>query len=425
VQVVGGAGVAAVLAVGGTLILTTGGDDSDQPSPVATDVRTVESTTVTTSPTVSSVATTTTTVAAEPTPIASFGSAPFVIGDSGGTRENIDFHFTPDGTRIVARVNETEVVVLNAVTGDEVLRLDGAAGGAKLVISPDGTRAFAGSALWDLDTGGVITTLPRARNPVLSPDGSSMAVETDCDVRCVAVLDLRSGTRRYEIDNPPDPAFVTAAGELGPSMVPAFSPDGQWIVMASGVGETNDWPILIFDASSGAFVRSIRALLFGDVYFSADGTRIAINGPGLHLYDFTTGEAAAGWIPSPEWGSSPDGRLAIGDNAVLDRETGEVVVRLSEANFFASSDIQPEFDGSGDRILGPLTTLSPDGGERSLISVGVWDARTGELITTLAGTDKTTAGFDDAAPVSAHFSPDGSRIVTRSYDGTLTVWATP
>lgn len=194
----------------------------------------------------------------------------------------------------------------------------------------------------------------------------------------------------------------------------AFDPGGKRIV-AGG----RDGSLTIYDANSG---EKIRELIAGskamrsvrDAAFSPDGRDVvaAIPASGLHVWDASTGREI--FVEQGEGGKdfgsskySADGRTIVAvasatqqsDVLVLDALTGEPVRTIRIQGFANAAAYSPDdrFIAAGDTNV-----------------VRIWDAASGKLQKSLRGhTDVVT---------DVQFSPDGSEMLTGSFDFTARVW---
>jgi WD40 repeat protein len=201
------------------------------------------------------------------------------------------------------------------------------------------------------------------------------------------------------------------------------------------------------------FIEIVDDPIIFSVAFSPDGTQIATlseSAPSyLRLWDAVTGEKLHeveldldGRVIATTSGNlaySPDGRRVVAAYTnsvarVIDTQTGEVALELEHSQSIYSAafspdgrhivTVDPEADTpvvwdveTGERVLtatvgNPVSTVtfSPDG--RQIVGGGeqvqVWDAGTGELLTTLPGYG---AGHRSAPAVS----PDGKLLVMPGY----------
>jgi WD40 repeat protein len=258
----------------------------------------------------------------------------------------------------------------------------------------------------------------------------------------IRICDLSTGQKQ-----------VVLRGERPASL--RFSRDGRRIIsneaaVAPGTGKYRLW-----DASTGQQLAVLGAGRFtaynsGPV-FTPDGTRVVTaDGTLLRFSDAETGRqlSVAGPLGSPvdRVFFSPDGKRIIADQVFLcDGDTGQCIAALGDPK---SADWFFAWSARGSRLA--TCAKYPEN------SVRLWDARTGQLIRTMAGhanavmalafspdekrlasisSDQTARLWDGqtgqliAVPrghtgrlTSMAFSPDGTRLVTASYDRTMRLW---
>jgi WD40 repeat protein len=193
----------------------------------------------------------------------------------------------------------------------------------------------------------------------------------------------------------------------------AFSPEGS---MFASTGE--DGTLKVWDASTWRLISSFtgRGAAWGPS-FSADGSLVAAawdpgtgNGQ-VQVFD-ASGHRVASTVDVPppiDTALSPDGeRIAVasseGSVNVFDVGTREKVFTLAGGNCCTSSPSRG-------------VSWSPDGrliAASSRDAARVWDAESGTLRHTLLGHSSLVS--------SVAWSPDSSRLVTGSLDGTAKVW---
>ncbi|HEV2764376.1 MAG TPA: WD40 repeat domain-containing protein [Pyrinomonadaceae bacterium] len=201
----------------------------------------------------------------------------------------------------------------------------------------------------------------------------------------------------------------------------SFSPDGRYVVTA-GFDDT----ARVWDADSRQQLAELRHL--DDVsmaVFSPDGRYVAtVSGGAERLWEVGTwkegpalddGRCRRGLGCTTHVAFSPDGRYVVTsrDNdtaSVWDSATGRSVPWSEQVDFFTdlfsifASDAAPtaHFSPDGARVV--TTTHSGN--------VVVWDARTG----------RNLAVMQEGGIHSAEFSPDGRLVVTAGLDGVARVW---
>jgi len=290
--------------------------------------------------------------------------------------------FSQDGKRIIASGGrERAIRVLDAVTRDELMRIDGA--GGDTLFSPDGKRIISVDGndicVWDGSSGKKLLTLSGHESGPLSeeqgdiwsmsysPDGTRI-VSGGLD-KTVRVWNAITGaeimTLRGHEDWPDWPEYS------GVSSV-AFSPDGELI--ASGAC---DYTVKIWNARTGAEVMTMRehSHFVNEVAFSPDGKRFA--------------------------SASSDRTIRV-----CDVETGgELLILRGHEHEVLSVAFSPD----GKRIV----SGSKDD------TVRIWDATTGLEVQRLP---------IDGIVWELCFSPDGKTLATRSNlhhpgtTGTITLW---
>ena len=204
----------------------------------------------------------------------------------------------------------------------------------------------------------------------------------------------------------------------------SFSPDGTWI--ASG---SHDSTIRLWDASTGQEIKMLKGHTSAvtNVKISPDGTRIASGSSDntIKVWDADTGEELTTLkghkddVVSVSF--SPDGtRIASGseDNTIKlwSAATGDEIKTLTGHTSAVNS---VSFSPDGTRIassgeLGSLLDSLGVGSDNN--SIKLWDAATGEEITTLMG---------HTYPVdSVSFSSNGTSIASGSWDNSIKLWDT-
>ena len=307
-----------------------------------------------------------------------------------------DIKYTPDGKRI-AVATSIGIWIYDAQTGEELALLTGHTGRVTSLGFPaDGRFLASGSfdktvRLWDIDTGKQTAVFAGHRASIsavaVSPDGKTI-VSGDTWKGALILWDTETGeqirrTAKYTdnlihrfkifLDKSRTVSYPNAVNVL------AFSPDGK--TFASG---HRDSILRLWDAETGRKLSTLsehkRGLLRG-LAFSPDGKTLASSSvDSIILYTLQQKDKPhsrnMSYVPFPEnLAFSPDGTTLIGIG-YLGRET------IGKKRF-----------------------------------VHKWDVVTGRLLmsTPTAHTDQLMA---------LAVSPDGSTILTGSWDGTIQAWDT-
>jgi dipeptidyl aminopeptidase/acylaminoacyl peptidase len=219
---------------------------------------------------------------------------------------------------------------------------------------------------------------------------------------------------------------------------PSLSPDGFQIATESANGTVTLW-----DARTGRAIRTFRRRASAPpITVWSQVRRAGVNLGGSQVLTNLTGRSISVWDmhEGTEWGTlnhgsiisftgvSPDGSriltMGSGQIKVWDTWSGAEVCSFADNRRRIST---ASFSPDGSRIVttGGVVPLQRTGrvnrsadGSRIVTTDGdvprVWDATTGVELFALAGHGSEVK--------SAAFSPDGTRVVTASEDGTARVW---
>jgi WD40 repeat protein len=303
--------------------------------------------------------------------------------------------WSPDGTRVVTGAKDGSVEVWNADTGER-LWVASASVASETVTTP-GTPDQVMAVSWSQNGKRILSVSER---------GS------------LGVFDAATGRRQVSVEVPcVDQSFVSAA----------LSPDGTRIAVA-----TFGIPLRILDAESGALVVELTDGGGSDstwdwfkTFWSPDGTKlVSLSHDGAVLWDSLAGRRIAdfklgvvlqgcfsqdgGWVA---FASSSQGILSV-RNARTGEKRQDVPIGQK---LFACSSV--DFNPTGTQVLATF-----DYGV-----VGVWSLATdvgdaGELSPARDARPSLELSGELGAIASAAYSPDGTRIVTASDDGTARIW---
>jgi WD40 repeat protein/serine/threonine protein kinase len=311
--------------------------------------------------------------------------------------------FSPDGKRVLTWSTGAQfayVVVRDAATGEELVRLKGHADGiTSAEFSPDGRRVVTASydktvRLWDAASGQESAVLrghsERVHHAAFSPDGRW--VVSASDDRTGRVWSTQTGRERATLVERSNAQFFTV------------SPDGRRVVLPSVRYRAALWDV------AGARPPLAVPGAVRSPGFSPDGTRVVdVGDNAARIWDTATGEERVvlrGHTDRTQSARfSPDGKQVV--TASDDRTartweaaTGKPLLVLRHAGRVAFAVFSPD----GRRVL----TAGEDRTAR------VWDAATGKELLALRGhTDLVRF---------AVFGLGGRRVVTSSADHTGRIW---
>jgi WD40 repeat protein len=356
--------------------------------------------------------------------------------------------FSPDGLRVVTAAWDRTARIWDAAKGEEIKVLRGHEkylGSA--AFSADGKRIVTASwdktaLIWDATISKDIAVLRGHESMVASAVYSA-------DATRIVTASWDKTARIWDAATSKE--IIALLGHTGPVRSAAFSSDGLRIVTAS-----DDKTARIWQAATGQETIALRGHEDGvrSASFSPDGLRIVTASwdKTARIWDANTGKELLvlrgheGGVGTAAF--SPDGsRVVTASEAdstarIWDASTGKEIMVLTGPRFAMRS---ASFSTDGLRIV-----------TAGSVTPGIWDAVTGKEITVLRGNEFSvnsatlnrdgtrivttpnvriwdTATAEQIAdlpepqnpmtiPLTATFSPDGTRIVTASLDKTAQIW---
>jgi WD40 repeat protein len=296
--------------------------------------------------------------------------------------------FSPDGKQLATIGDDGTVIIWDANTGNELLRLPGTTKASDLITeqriaySPDGKRLAVCDSnqlkVYAPTSGELLMALSGHEKDVLSVafsiDGKYLA--TGSGDTTVRIWDASSGDLLRVLEG--------HSAEVGGL---AFSPDGKLLVTSSENGV-----LIIWDVATGELLRNLPDFTVYKVSFSPE----CVSPPGATAERCGTRVAAATFNGLQVWMYAPDSAEPIS------LEESQAILTIPEG----SSGI---FSPDG-KWLAALSLSTTSGN-----AVKLWDATTGQELLTLAGHTDWVMGLA--------FSPDGKRLASTSLDGTVRIWS--
>ena len=304
--------------------------------------------------------------------------------------------WSPDGSQIATASWDQTARVWDAATGAEILTLSGHSDSVDWVAwSSNGKWIVSGgddstARVWDGATGQELLTLEClswVQRVAWSPDDTRILTASWDDT--AEIWDLRTSE------------VIILVGHTENVNYAAWSPDGLRVVTTGGDNTARVW-----DAATGAELLTLsgHADWLTSAAWSPDSSQIVTVGDGIaRVWDSSTGtelltlQDQSGFAENAAW--SPDGARILTEDGVFDAATGAQLFTIS--GWVSASPWRPD----GNQIV----TTNRE-------SATVWDAATGVELFTLTG------HWD--LILHAEWSPDGTRILTASADGTSRIFVT-
>jgi WD40 repeat protein/serine/threonine protein kinase len=328
--------------------------------------------------------------------------------------------FYPDGKRLLTAAVDNTVRLWDVTSGTQAARFDRTGRSAALALAPGAKRILTGSddktaKVWDAETYEVIQVLSGHKYEVtavaISPDGK-WYFTADANGRGI-IWDAETFEPVHRLTS--HTGKITAA---------AFVPDSRRLLTASNDKTVGQWEV----ATGKEFLPMV--LKHPDAVLSLallPGGKLALTScadKSVRIWDIEKAQVV-GTLPPPATGMinavavSPDGRNAVTVNSeertarLWDLETRREIQAPQ-----GKDQLGAFIDFSNGKTRSQLWTaaFSPDGD--SLLTVGgsearLWDLRRGNELISFS---------PNGIVAAAGFSPDGTRIVTGSWDNSARIW---
>ncbi len=336
--------------------------------------------------------------------------------------------FAPDGKMLASASRDLTIKLWDVRTGQPLSTLTWHENdvSSAVAFAPDGKTLASASRdhtikLWDTRMGQLLRTLTGHENDVSSavafaPDGKTLASASND--KTIKLWDTRTGQLLRTLTGHKD--YVNSV---------AFAPDGKTIASGSGkpysVGSSgDDNTIKLWDARSGQLLSTFKghSSSINSVGFAPDGKTLASASRDhtIKLWDTRTGQLLRTLTGHKDYVNSvafaPDGKMLASASRDLtiklwDVRSGQLLNTLKGFENDVSSAMAFTPDGktlASVQILMNANIISNDK------TIKLWDARSGQLLSTLRG-------HEDSVLLVA-FAPDGKTLASASQDQTIKLW---
>jgi WD40 repeat protein len=346
-----------------------------------------------------------------------------VLSEHRGDVESIAF--SADGKQVFSGSDDKTAQLSEIPSGKLLVTFKGHGGGVMSVaFSPNGRQVLSGSSdktvrLWEM-----IGKDKRKKEPELfsrlsdevtsmlfSPNGSRLLTSSS-NRRTVRLWETESGK-----------PLVALSGDRGSVISMAFSPDGTRVLTGSDdraktarLWETESGKLLVMLPDHRDSVKIVA--------FSSDGTRLLTGtNSETRVWETASGKPlGGGYFPSElrirSMLFSPDGTRVLtghdhGTARLWETASGKLLAELEAHGWYDVTGVA--FSPDGTKIFtGTYSTA------------WVWETASGKMLAQLQAYTTDNSGlygdYDIATMEIAAFSPDGTRLLTGSTDGTVRLW---
>jgi WD40 repeat protein/uncharacterized caspase-like protein len=319
--------------------------------------------------------------------------------------------FSPDGKEVLW--NADGLQLMDAASGRPI-RGFGSADVywiESVSFSSTGMSVASGSAsgvirIWDLNTGALRQSFAGGDLVKYLPYGNQML---STDKEGVGIWDPVDGKRLRSFGEPPSEMEAVAV-----------SHDGTRVLLGN---KMDDKPLELWDIATGKLVRRFMAFSrVGAIAFSPDDHSIGASlGAAVKFWDTASGKSLRAFTPFPNWGVMS---LAFSRNGKEILFGGSARASISPVGGVSNLKVVDASSGGTLReFFGHLNSvgalaISPDG-TRALSgsddgTLRLWDFSSGKLLYTFIGSQ--------GAINAVGFSPDGKRVLAGGNDGAVRIW---